>query len=85
MSKSKKSPAKSTTKSVTKAKAATVTKSAPVSAETRKARSIAAYKAHMTRQKQILDTSKKADEKSAARTAQAEIGKRLKAFEKQAA
>jgi hypothetical protein len=84
MSKSKKSSAK-TTKNVTKAKAATVTKSAPISAETRKARSIAAYKAHMTRQNQILAASKKADEKSEARTALAEIGKRLKAFEKQAA
>jgi hypothetical protein len=80
MSKSKK-----TVKSASKAKTSTATKSAPVTQATRTARSLAAYKAHMTRQTQIIAASKKADVKSAARTALAEIGKRLKAFERKAA
>lgn len=71
---------KKSSKSKTAAKSATVSKSvkAPTAAQA-KTRSMAAYKAHITRQNQIIEASKSAAVKKDARTAIATITANMKA------
>lgn len=78
--KTSKKTAKTTVKSKTAAKAVTVAKSAaaPTAAQA-KTRSMAAYKAHITRQNQILAASKSATVKSEARSAIKAITANMKA------
>jgi hypothetical protein len=78
--KTSKSKSAAKSKSVSKAKAVTVAKSAPIAtAAQQKTRSMAAYKAHITRQNQILAASKSSTVKSEAREAIKAITANMKA------
>jgi hypothetical protein len=80
MSKSKKSTKSKASKSVA-AKVSTASKSVAVpTASQKQVRSMAAYKAHMTRQTNALKAAKKPEDKTAAREAIATISANMKKF-----
>jgi hypothetical protein len=80
MSKSKKSTKSKASKSVA-AKVSTASKSAAVpTAAQKQVRSMAAYKAHMTRQTNALNAAKKPEDKAAARKSIEAIAANMKQF-----
>jgi hypothetical protein len=76
--KTSKKTTKTTVKSKSAAKAVTVSKSAKPATAAQQTRSMAAYKAHITRQNQIIEASKSAAVKKDARVAIATITANMK-------